>query len=497
MAAYISNYNSQPDPNLGGLAPNLWQGRVFGGGSAVNAMLYCRGASSVFDEWATISGNPGLAWNSLLNDFKATTHYTFQPADYTQLVNTNNFGNGPLEVSRSSGLTGFDLPFASALESTLGLQQKDFTDGTGIGYDMGLGSIRVSNRTRSYALNTFGYQMANRPNVQLIHNAWVKQIGFLKGTAQNVTYVDTSSGQTHTITAKEIIVSGGAINTPQLLMLSGVGPKAQLSTLKIPVVADIPGIGANLYDHHYSSIEVAVTSDIETFWQWDVNVTGAALAKSEYAANESGPLGWNNGDLYAGFRLPDSVYAGVGSTYYTSLPKDRPQVLVEFSTVPFVQPAPNVSIITGFATVIQPEAKGYLTLNSTNYQDPPLIFSNYYGSAGDKATIIAGYKQLRSVLHADALKSVVIQEIFPGAKVTSDADIWKAIQQSAQSFHHPVGTCALGTVLDSNWRIKGLKGIRVVDSSAIPTLPTCHPQADVYAIAHRAALDIIKADGLH
>ena len=164
--------------------------------------------------------------------------------------------------------------------------------------------------------------MANRSNVQLIHSAWVQHIGFLGGTAQNVTYIDTLSEETHTITAKEIIVSGAAINSPQLLMLSGVGPKAQLSALNIPVVADIPEIGSNLYDHHYSSIEVAVTYDIETFWQWEANATGAALAKSEYAANESGPLGWNNGDLYAGFRLQDSVFEGTGSTHYTSLPQD-------------------------------------------------------------------------------------------------------------------------------------------------------------------------------
>ena len=242
------------------------------------------------------------------------SHYTFQPPDHSQVVNTNNFGNEPLEVSRYSGLTGLDLPFANALESTLGLQQEDFTDGTGIGYDLGLASIRVPNRTRSYALNTFGYEMPNRPNVKLIHNAWVKQIGLLRGTAQNTTYADTSSGETHTITAKEIFISGGAINSPQTLMLSGVGPKPQLSALKIPVVADIPGIGANLNDHHYSSIELAVTSNSGTFWPWDVNATGAALAKVDYAANESGPLGWNNGDIYAGFRLADSVLAGVGST---------------------------------------------------------------------------------------------------------------------------------------------------------------------------------------
>ena len=494
MLPYISQFNSQPDPNLGGLSPNLWQGRALGGGTAVNAMLYCRGAASVFDEWAQISGNDGLAWKSLLDDFKATSHYTFQPSEYDQVVNTSVYGDGPLEVSRSSGLTGFDLPFASAIESALRLPQVDLTDGTGIGVDLGLDSIRVSNRTRSYALNTFGYEMANRPNVKLIHNAQVLRIGFLRDIAQNVTYVNNLNHQTNTITAKEIIVSGGAINSPKLLMLSGVGPKDQLSALNIPIVADIPHIGSNLFDHHYSSIEVAVTPNVETVWQWSVNTTGAALAKAEYASNFSGPLGWNNGDLYAAYRLPDSVFEGVNNTHYTSLPKDRPNIFFEYSTVPFLQPAPNVSIVTAFATVIQPEASGYLKINSTNYQDPPLIFSNYYGSAADKAAIIAGYKQLRSILQSDHLKPVIKSEIFPGVDVTSDAQIWNAIQQSAQSFHHPVGTVALGTVLDSNWRIKGLKGIRVVDSSAIPTLPTCQPQADVYAIAHRATLDIINAD---
>ncbi len=488
-------YNSQPDPNLGGQTPNLWQGRVFGGGTATNAMLYCRGASSVFDEWAKISGNNGLAWNSLLQDFKATSHYTYQPADYSQVVNTSVYGNGPLEVSRSSGLTGFDMPFANALESALGLEQVDMTDGTGIGIDLGLGSVRVSNRTRSYARNTFGYSMANRPNVQLIHNAWVQHIGFSGITAQNVTYIDTLNNQTHTIIAKEIIVSAGAIHSPKLLMLSGVGPKNRLSALKIPVVADIPDIGSNLYDHHYSVVEVEVTDNIETVWQWSQNATEVALAKAEYAANSSGPLGWNNGDVYAGARIPDSVFQAVNNTYYPSIPKDRPQVFYEYSTAPFIQPAPNVSIVSAWATLVQPEATGYLTLNSSDYQDSPLIYSNYYGSAGDKTAIMYAYKQLRSILQSNDLNSVVVKEIFPGPDVKTDAQIWQAIQQTGSSFHHPVGTVALGKVLDSNWRIKGLDGIRVVDSSSVPTPPTCHPQADIYAIAHRAAQDIAQADG--
>lgn len=492
---YFWNYTSQPDPNLGGQAPGLTQGRVFGGGTAVNGMAYCRGAASVFDEWAELSGNPGLAWRSLLEDFKATSHYTYQPANYSEFVNTTVYGDGPLEVSRASGLTGFDLPFAKAVESALGLKEIDMTDGTGIGLDLGLQSIRVSNRTRSYARNSFGSLMENRPNVQMIHGAWVHNIGFSGKTAVNVTYLNTLNNETYTVTAGETIVSGGAINTPKLLMLSGVGPKDRLSKLGIPVVADIPSVGANLYDHYFPIVEAEVTDDVLTVWQWSQNVTEEVLAKEQYAADASGPLGWDNGLVYAAFRIPDSVFEGVNGTHYTSLPKDRPHILIEYSTVPFDRATPNISVITAWSSLVQPEASGYVTLNSSDYRDDPLIFSNYFGSAADKVAVIWGYKKLREILASDELKSVVVQEFYPGANVTTDEEIWAAIQQQAYSFHHPLGTVAIGKALDSNWRLKGLKGIRVIDSSTFPSPPSCHPQADVYAIAHRAAKDIRDADG--
>lgn len=491
---YVSNYSSQPDPNLGGRSPNLWQGRAFGGGSAVNAMAYCRGASSKFDQWAELSGNDGLAWDSLLDDFRATAHYKFQPANYTEIVNTSGYGDGPLEVSRQSGQTGFDIPFANALQSELDLQQVDMTDGTGIGVELGLETIRVANRTRSYALNAFGYQMADRPNVQLIHDAMVQRINFLHKTARGVTYINTLNNQTHTVNAKEVIVSAGAINSPRLLMLSGVGPKATLSRLSIPVVLDVPNIGSNLYDHHYSTIEVQVISDIITTWQWGKNATEEALATAEYAANSSGPLGWDDGATYGCARLPNSIFEEGNDSYYPSIPQDRPQVMYQFQAAPMIQPPPNVSIVSTWSTLLQPEATGYLTINTSDYRDPPVIYSNYFGSPSDKMAIMYAYKKLRSILQSDYVKPLIVQEIFPGANVTTDAEIWQAIQHSAGSFHHPVGTVALGTVLDRNWRIKGLKGIRVVDSSTLPTPPTCHPQGSVYAIAHRAARDIAQAD---
>ncbi|KXG53342.1 Glucose-methanol-choline oxidoreductase [Penicillium griseofulvum] len=487
-------YSSQPDPNLDGQAPGLNQGRVFGGGTAVNGMAYCRGSASLFDEWAQLSGNPGLAWNSLLEDFKATTHYTDQPADYPQFVNTSTYGKGPLEVSRVPTGTGFDEPFAQALESSLGVHEVDLTDGTGLGMTKGLQSIRVSNRTRSYARNTFGLHLETRPNVQMIPNAWVQRIGFAGKKAINVTYLDTVSNEVHVLPAKEIIVSGGAINTPKILKLSGVGPAAELSKFDIPLVADIPSVGAQLYDHPFATVQVEVTNDIMTVWQWAVNATESALAEKQYEENASGPLALCNGLLFATFRAPDSVFDGINGSHYTSLPADRPHVLMEYSTVPFHPATPNISTVTAWASLVQPEAAGTLTLNSSDYHDHPIINSNYYGTPADRAVMLWAYKKLREIMASDPLKSVVVREWYPGPNVTSDQDVWSAIQKQSYSFHHPAGTVPIGKSLDKNWRLKGLKGIRVVDSSTFPYPPTCHPEASVYALAHRAAGDIRLAD---
>ncbi|KAJ5383042.1 Glucose-methanol-choline oxidoreductase [Penicillium concentricum] len=490
-------YSSQPDPNLDGHAPGLQQGRVFGGGTAVNGMAYCRGSASLFDEWAQRSGNPGLAWNSLLEDFKATTHYTDQPADYPQIVNKSAYGKGPLEVSRVATGTGFDEPFAQALESSLGVHEVDLNDGTGLGLSKGLQSIRASNRTRSYARNAFGFRLETRPNVQMISNAWVQRIGFAGHKAINVTYLDTVSNKVHVLPSKEIIVSSGAINTPKILKLSGVGPAAELSELGIPVVADIPSVGAQLYDHQFGVVEVEVTSDIMTVWQWATNSTEKALAEEQYKTDASGPLALDNGLLFATFRVPDSVFDGIDGSHYTSLPADRPHVLMEYSTVPFIATTPNISTVTAWASLVQPEAAGTVTLNSSDYRDAPMINSNYYGSPADKAVMLWSYKKLREIMASDPLKSVVIKEWYPGPNVTSDEDVWSAIQKQSFSFHHPVGTVPIGKSLDKNWRLKGLKGIRVVDSSTFPYPPTCHPEASVYALAHRAAADIRLADRRH
>lgn len=489
-------YQSQPDPNLGGKTPNIMQGRALGGGTACNAMLYCRGSASVFDEWAQISGNQGLRWSSMLNSFKATTHWRDGvDIDYIQPVNISMVGSGPLEVTRQRKLLTLDKPFADKLQSTFHLPQIDFLSGKGIGVTQGLQSIRASNSTRHYAYNTFGYLASRRPNFELHHDAWVTKVGFTGKTADKVTYNDTLTGTLKTIKAKEIVISAGAINSPQILMLSGVGPADQLHALGIPVVKDTPQVGQNLVDHHYAVVQYEAKPHVDTLWQLFENRTRNAIETASYEANGDGLFGNIVGDVSGAFRLPDSVFDGKG-TFHKDLPADRPHMYFQYFAGPFL-PGPNVSTISAFAAVVQPEGSGHITLASASYRDAPLIHSNYWGSAADKAAVIHGYKQLRAIFRSpEIFGQHLVRELNPGEDVVTDDQIWTEIQKASNSWHHPIGTTALGTVLDANWRVKGLKGLRVVGVSAAPKITTCAPQGTAYAMGHRAALDIAASDGV-
>ncbi|KAK4168186.1 hypothetical protein QBC43DRAFT_228676 [Cladorrhinum sp. PSN259] len=491
---YTWPYFSQPDPNLGGEAPNIAQGKGLGGGSANNAMLYCRGASSVFDEWASISGNQGLKWSTLVDSFKATTHWKDGlGATYVQPVNTSLLGNGPLEVTRQRQQLTLDQPFADKVASTYNLQTIDFISGAGIGISQALQTIRATNSTRMYAYNTFGYLANTRSNFELHHDAWVMNVGFTGKTADKVTYNDTTTGAINTIKAKEVIITAGAINSPHILMLSGVGPADHLRSRGIKVVQDTPQVGQNLIDHHYAVVQYEAKSSVETIWQIFENKTRSEIEKAKYQADGSGILGTIVGDVSGAFRLPDSVFAGKGN-FHKSLPADRPHMAFQYFAGPFL-PGPNVSMVSAFAAVVQPEGSGHIELKSSSYKDAPLVFSNYWGSEADKAAVMWGYKQLRAVFRSpEIFDKYLVRELNPGNDVQTDEQLWTSLQKVSNSWHHPVGTTALGTVLDANWRVKGLKGLRVVGASAFPKITTCATQGTVYAIAHRAALDIASAD---
>ena len=213
---YTWNYTAQPDPNLDGNAPALAQGRGFGGGSAVNYLGACRGAPSVYDQWANISGDDGLRWENFLNDYKSTVHFTEVALDYDPHVNASVYGDGPIELTSPDDNIGFVLGLINSLMSVLKLPWVDLNDGTGLGVASSTDTIRSSNRTRDFAPQAFGWQLAGRPNAQQLYDAEVTKIGFKGTRAVSVTYVNPIDNSTNTLTPKEIIVAAGAINSPKV-----------------------------------------------------------------------------------------------------------------------------------------------------------------------------------------------------------------------------------------------------------------------------------------
>lgn len=502
---YLWQYTSQPDPNLGGRAPTAGQGRALGGGSAVNYMAYCRAAPSIYDEWAAISGNRGLRYENLFQDFKATTHYQEQNLTYDPRLNASAYDHGSLQIAATSDTMDWTLQFTKAMKDALGLPQVDLNGGDSLGVTSGASSILASNRTRSYALTAFGWKMADRPNVHIRHGAWVSKILFENKQAIGVRYHDTKDNSTHELHAREIILAGGAINTPKLLLLSGVGPQNDLRALSIPLVLDAPHVGSNLYNHHFSVISYEAYPHVETLGKYMQNQTFSQQSNMSYAQNGSGILGQTSAPFAVAQGPNNTSWGGINGTYSKKEEEekeknDRGQLLYQLTNgalIPGI--GSNTSTLSAFVALIQPQSTGSIRLNSSSYRIPPLINSNYYGHPSDKSLILHGYKQLRRIMQQPCMTQHVVQrEIFPGPLVADDDDegLWKAIQETAQTFYHPVGTCALGNVVDGrNWRVKGLEGgLRVVDSSTLPSPPSCHLQASVYAVARRAARDIRRDD---
>ncbi|KAK7757462.1 hypothetical protein SLS62_000477 [Diatrype stigma] len=501
---YSWNFTSVPQPSLGGATPSLDQGHALGGGSAINVMAYCRGARSVFDEWAATSGNSLLAWDNILAKFRDSANvFVPDPLPYEQPIDRTGFSeNGPVCVSyeRPDRLSQLEPDFWDAWlnDPQQPAELADLASGDGIGLVKGgPHAIRNSNGTRSYAWLAYGSPAASKPNVMILHSSRVIKINFDESgreipRAVGVDYISSGSNVVTTVTAKEVIVSAGAINSPRLLLLSGIGPRDHLSDVGIPLVRDSPAVGSNLFDHHRLVNVFQVPSEILTAASLS-NETLLAALKEQYRTTGGGPLSepGPQSSTFLTERIPDDVLMGFepesNVSFHLGLPKDRPFLAYQYAGASFLPQFTDANAVTVFVALVQPEASGTVRLNSSRWQDDPLIDPNYFGSSADRAIIQYGYERLLNVTRSKALARINQGELFPGPDLT----IEEVFQQGAQSYHHPAGTVSLGKVLDSEFRVKGVDGLRVVDSSVMPNIPTCHLQASVYALAGAAA-DIIK-----
>ncbi|KAI1249223.1 hypothetical protein MGN70_008834 [Eutypa lata] len=502
---YSWNFTEVPQAALGGATPSLDQGHVLGGSSAINVMAYCRGAKSVFDEWAAVAGLPLLAWDRLVEKFRASANlFVPDPLPYRQPIDRSMYSaDGPVFASyeRPDRLSQLEPDFWNAWlnDPRQPAVEADLTSGAGIGLVKGgPHAVRNSNGTRSYAWLAYGSRAAGKPNVNILHSSRVVKINFDESGSEapravGVDYVSSDGDIATAVAAKEVVVSAGAINSPRLLLLSGIGPQDHLEQVGVRVVKDSPEVGSNLFDHHRLVNVMQVPPEIITAASLS-NETLLAAFEEQYEKTGGGPLSQPGpqSSTFLTERIPDDILRSfepeANVSFHLSLPKDRPFLAYQYAGSSFLPQFADLNAVTAFVALVQPEASGTVRLNSPNWRDDPLIDSNYYGSSADKAIIRYGFERLLNITRSEALSRINTGELFPGPNLTLD-DVFR---QGAQSYHHPVGTVSMGKVLDSEFRVKGVDGLRVIDSSTMPVITTCHLQSSVYALAGTAA-EIIKA----
>ncbi len=456
-------YESEPEPALNGRRIFTPRGKVLGGSSSINGLVYIRGQPEDYDGW----GIPGWNFDALLPYFKKSENQS-RGADAWHGV------GGPLEVS--------DLPdrhelcdafIASAM--ALGIPRNDDFNGAS---QEGTGYYQATARRGRRCSAATGYlrPAEKRPNLKVEVNALVTKILFEGNRA-----VGVKVGARTLRANREIILSGGTFNSPQLLQLSGVGPRELLERHGIAVVHDSPGVGADLQDHFYA----------RTFWRCCKSIT---LNDDMMSLWRKARMGLNYGLFKKG---PLTVSAGYAAAFVRTRPEaarpDAQLYFINFSTAKRGGVLHQHSGFTCAVSQMQVESRGSVSIRSADPAAPPEIRYNYLATENDRRVMIEGLKIARKICQTPPMRDYVTDEFLPGRDVQSD-DEWLAFcRQVGETVFHPTSTCRVGRVVDERLRVKGLQGLRVIDASVMPAVPSGNINAAVIAIAEKGA-DLVKED---
>jgi choline dehydrogenase len=467
-------YQTEPEPGLGGRQVFQPRGKVLGGSSSINGLLYVRGQHEDYDRWRQ-RGNVGWGYDDVLPYFKKAENQQRGADDY--------HGNGgPLSVSDWRHDDPLSEAFVKAAVETGIPFNPDFNGAT----QEGAGFFQTTTRRGRRASSAYSYlrPAKNRSNLHIETAALAQRIVFEGKRAKAVEY--KHNGQLRTARArKEVLVSSGAYNSPQLLQLSGVGPADLLKTHGINVVLDAPGVGNDLQDHMQVRI---VTRCAQRITLNDVvnHPVRRVMAGVRWALARSGPL---------------TIAAGTSGAFFKTNPRlASPDIQIHFIPFSTDKMGENLHPFSGFtATVCQlrPESRGSLKIRSADPSAPPEIRINYLATEADRAAFIDGIKILRDILAAPALKAYCVDEVYPGAEVTSDEDLLDFCRKTGSTVYHPTSTCRMGNdplaVVDQRLRVRGIEGLRVVDASVMPDLMSGNTNAPTIMIAEKAS-DMILED---
>ena len=467
-------YQTEPEPELGGRQVFQPRGKVLGGSSSINGLLYVRGQHEDYDRWRQ-RGNAGWGYDDVLPYFRKAENQQRGGDKYHGV-------GGPLPVSDLGHPDPLSAAFIDAAAETGLPVNPDFNGAT----QEGAGFFQTATQRGRRASTAYSYlrPAKSRGNLHVETSALAQRILFEGRRARAVEY--RQGGVLRTARArKEILVSGGAYNSPQLLQLSGVGPAELLKQHGIDVVLDAPGVGNDLQDHLQVRLVMRCAQRI-TLNDIINHPVRRILAGARYAAFRKGPL---------------TIAAGTSGAFFKTDPRlATPDVQIHFLPFSTDKMGEKLHAFSGFSASVcqlRPESRGWLRIKSADPAAPPAIRINYLATETDRTAFVEGIKILRRILAAPALKPYVAGEVEPGPKITSDEEILNFCRQRGSTVYHPTSTCRMGNdplaVVDQRLRVRGIEGLRVVDASVMPDLMSGNTNAPTIMIAEKAS-DMILED---
>nr|WP_315428013.1 GMC family oxidoreductase N-terminal domain-containing protein [uncultured Albidiferax sp.] len=426
------------------------RGKTLGGSSSLNGMIYVRGHSSVYDAWAA-AGNPGWDYQSVLRYFRKSE-------DYERGANAFHGQGGPLHVTTDYTPHVMTKAMVDAAVQAGHPLNTDHNGAEILG--VGFNHLNTKNGKRVSTAVAFLRPALDRGNLSLITNARVHKVSFKGKRCSGVVY--EQEGKTHQVSArKEVILSGGTIESPKILMMSGIGDRAQLQQHGIPVQQHLPGVGKNLHDHLLVPVIYEAKKPIPPKDDPTITVLHAQLFAKTHPAlpgPDTQPLFFNVGYYAPGQDGPANAF-------------------------------------TFCAAIVLPTSRGELRLTGPKVTDPLFIDPNVLATEHDVSTLVSSVRMMRKIADQQALGEWREREVSPGPDKTSDSQLADYVRSSAMSYHHQVGTCAMGqsamSVVDHELRVRGVSGLRVVDASIMPTVTSGNTNAPTIMIAEKAA-DMIK-----
>ena len=473
--AYNWGFETVPQPGLGGRRGYQPRGKVLGGSSSINAMIYVRGQPEDYDDWAA-QGNAGWGWADVLPYFRRSENNERGGDAF-------HGSGGPLNVMDLPSPHRFGPVFVEAAVQAGHAANRDFNGAHQEG--AGIFQVAQKNGERCSAASAYLTPNLGRANLTVITGAQTTRV--LLDGRRAVGVEARVAGQLRTLRARrEVLLCAGALQSPQLLMLSGIGPREHLQRHGIETRLDLPGVGRNLHDH----IDVVALLDAPHLKDlFGVSFAGAiAMLK--------GALEWRRhrrGILTTNF--------GEGGAFLRSRPEEkRPDLQLHFVVAKLVDHGRKTVFGHGYSChvcLLRPKSRGSVTLASADPMAPPRIDPNFLGERDDVDRLVRGFRVMRHILAQPALAAHGARELTASATAQSDAEIEAYVRAHADTIYHPVGTCRMGggplDVVDAELRVRGLDGLRVVDASIMPSIVSGNTNAPTIMIAEKAAA-LIKAD---